>query len=74
MRGVIVVVVVVVVYDDTYYWVYLSFDHPFQVNYKARQFILLQSATAFLLQRATSVITKCDRHYKAARQNQRLLR
>ena len=59
MKGVIVVVVVV--YDDTYYWVYLSFDHPFQVYYKVRQFILLQSTTAFLLQRATSVITKCDR-------------
>ena len=74
MRGVIVVVVVVVVvYDDTYYWVYLSFDHPFQVYYKARQFILLQSVTAVLLQRATSVITKCDRHYKV-RQNKRLQR
>ena len=59
VRGVIVVVVVV--YDDTYYWVYLSFDHQIQVDYKARQFILLQSATAFLLQRVTSVITKCDR-------------
>ena len=29
--------------------------------FKMRQLILLQSATAFLLQRATSVITKCDR-------------
>ena len=26
--------------------------------------LLLQSATAFLLQSATSVITKCDRYYK----------
>ena len=59
MRGVIVVVVVV--YDDTYYWVYLSFDHPFQVYitkpdslsyYKVRQHfyykerqVLVQTAT-----------------------------
>ena len=28
---------VVVVDDDTYYWVYLSSDHPFQVFYKVRQ-------------------------------------
>ena len=32
--------------------------------YKVRQLFLLQSATAFLLQSATSVITKCDRYYK----------
>ena len=65
--------------DDTYYWVYLSSDHLFQVYYKARQVLLqsatafsitkydgllLQSATAFSLQSATSVITKCDRYYK----------
>ena len=36
--------------------------------YKVRQLILLQSATAFLLQSATSVSTKCDRSYKV-RQN-----
>ena len=29
--------------------------------------LLLQSATAFLLQSATSVITKCDRYYKVRR-------
>ena len=52
-------VVVVVVDDYTYYWVYLSSEHPFQVCYKF----------------ATSVITKCDnfiancdRYYKV-RQN-----
>ena len=42
--------------------------------YKVRQLffitkcdgLLLQSATAFLLQSATSVITKCDRYYKVS--------
>ena len=76
---IIIIVVVVVVHDDTYYWIYLSSDHLFQVYYKVRQVLLqsataffitkcdgllLQSATAFLLQSATSVITKCDRFYK----------
>ena len=42
------------------------FYHLFQVYYKVRQ-VLLQSATAFLLQSATSVITKCDRYYKVRR-------
>ena len=66
-------------FDDTDYWVYLSSDHLFQVYYKVRQVLLqsataifitkcdgllLQSATAFLLQSATSVITKCDGYYK----------
>ena len=49
-----------------------SFYHLFQVYYKVRQLflitkcdgLLLQSATAFLLQSATSVVTKCDRYYK----------
>ena len=45
------IVVVVVVDDYTYCWVYLSSDHLFQVYYKVRQ-VLLQSATAFLLQSA----------------------
>ena len=36
--------------------------------YKVRQLILLQSATAFLLQSAATVITKRDRYYKV-RQN-----
>ena len=40
---IIVVVVVVVVGNDTYYWVYLSSDHPCQVYYKVRH-ALLQSA------------------------------
>ena len=45
------VILVVVVDDDTYYWVYLSSDHPFQVYYKVRQRFyykvrqVLQSAT-----------------------------
>ena len=49
---VVVVIAVVVVGDDTYYWVYLSSDHRFQVYCKVRQLIyykvqqvLLQSAT-----------------------------
>ena len=33
---IIVVVVVVVVDDNTYHWVYLSSDYPFQVYYKMR--------------------------------------
>ena len=60
----------------------LSSDHLFQVYYKVRQVLLqsataffitkcdgllLQSATACLLQSATSVITKCDRYYKVRR-------
>ena len=73
--NIIVVVVAVVVDDDTYYRVYLSSDHPFQVYYQVRQ-VWLQSATAYLitkcygllLQSATSVMTKCDRYYKV-RQN-----
>ena len=80
MRTLIIIIVVVVVGDDdTYYWVYLSSNHLFQVYYKVRQVLLqsataffitkcdgllLQSATTFLLQSATSVITKCDRYYK----------
>ena len=54
---------------------YLSSDHPFQVDYKVPQVLLqsatvhfitkcngllLQSATAFLLQSTTSVIKMCD--------------
>ena len=42
---IIIAVVVVFVGNDTYYWVYLSIDHPFQVYCKVRQLILLQSAT-----------------------------
>ena len=41
---IIIAVVVVFVGNDTYYWVYLSIDHPFQVYCKVRQLILLQSA------------------------------
>ena len=75
-------VVVVVVDYYTYYWVYLSSEHPFQVCYKFATSVitkcdglLLQSVTACLLQCATRVITKCDnfiancdRYYKV-RQN-----
>ena len=61
---VVVVVVVVVLFDETYFWVYLSSDYQFQVYYKLRQLTLLQSATSFLLQSATSVITKFERYYK----------
>ena len=70
----VVVVVAVVVDDDTYDWAYLSSDHPFQVYYKVRQFILLQSAVVcyykvrqVLLQSAIGIkkcgnfIVKCDR-------------
>ena len=70
----VVVVVAVVVDDDTYDWSYLSSDHPFQVYYKVRQLILLQSAVVcyykvrqVLLQSAIGIkkcgnfITKCDR-------------
>ena len=56
----IIITVVAIVDDDTYCRVYMSSDHTFQVYYKVRQLILLQSATAFLLQSSTSVITKCD--------------
>ena len=47
-------------------WRYLLLG--FQVCYKVRQRILLQSATAFLLQSVTSVLTKCHSYYKV-RQN-----
>ena len=82
---IIIIVVVVVVDHDTDYWVYMSLDHLFQVYYKVRKVLLqsvtasfvtkcdgllLQSATAFLLQSATGItkcdnfITKCDSYYK----------
>ena len=56
-----VVVVVFVVGNDTYYWVYLSSDHPFQVYYKVRQLILLQTATILEYKLRFIGITKCDR-------------
>ena len=40
---IIIIVIVVVVGNDTYDWVNLSSDHPFQVYYKVRHLILLQS-------------------------------
>ena len=39
----VIIIVVVIVDNDTYYWVYLSSDHPFQVYDKVRR--VLQSAT-----------------------------
>ena len=60
--------VVVVVDDDTYYWVYLSSNHLFQVYYKVRH-VLLQSATAFFITKCDSFfITKCDKCYYKVRQ------
>ena len=65
---------------DTYYCVYLSSDHPFEVYYKVRQLILLSAIAFFykvrqvVLQSATDFtkcndsIAKCDRYYKV-RQN-----
>ena len=63
--------IVGVVDDDTYYWVCLSSDQPFQVYYKVRQ-VLLQTATAdfikmcdgLLLQSATAFLLKFDSFYK----------
>ena len=46
----------------------MSSNHTYQVYYKVRQLILLQSATAVWLQSAATVITKRDRYYKV-RQN-----
>jgi len=57
--------------NDTCYWVYLPSDHPFQVYNKVRRLILLKSATAFLLQGVTNVITMYDRYYKVRRLLQR---
>ena len=63
-----VILVVGVVDDDTYYWVNLSSEHPFQVYYKVRQRfyykvrqVLLQSATG--IAKCDNFITKCDRTY-----------
>ena len=58
---IIIIVVVVVVDNDTYYWVYLSSNHLFQVYYKVRQ-VLLQSATG--ITKCDNFITKGDRYYK----------
>ena len=59
-----IVVFVVIFDDDTYYLVYLSSEHLFQV-YTKYDGLLLQSVTAFLLQsvvllQSEIVITKCD--------------
>ena len=68
MEHIIIIVFAVIVNDDTYYWVYLSFDHLFQVYYKVRQ-ILLQSATAFFITKCDSFfITKYDKCYYKVQQ------
>ena len=68
-------VVVVVVDYYTYYWVYLSSEHPFQVCYKFATSVitkcdglLLQSVTACLLQCATRVYYKVRQFYCKLRQ------
>ena len=45
-------IAVVVVGDDTYYWVYLSSDHRFQVYCKVRQLIYYK---------VQQVLLECDR-------------
>ena len=63
----IIITVVAVVDDDTYYWVYMSSNHKFQVYYKVRQ-LLLQSATAYFITKCDSFfITKCGNCYYKAR-------
>ena len=73
-----IVVLVVIFDDDTYYWVYLSSEHLFQV-YTKYDGLLLQSVTAFLLQsvvllqseivitKCDNFISKCDRYFKERR-------
>ena len=58
---IVIIIIAVVVGNDTYYWVYLSSDHPFQVYYKVRQLILLQTATILEYKVRFIGITKCDR-------------
>ena len=41
--------------DDTYYWVYLSSDNAFQVNYKVQQ-VFLQSATAYFITKGDGLL------------------
>ena len=47
--------VVVVVDDYTYYWVYLSSEHPFQVCYKF---------AISVITKCDNFIANCDRYYK----------
>ena len=55
-----IITVVAVVDDDTYYRVYMSSNHTFQVYYKVRQ-LLLQSTTTYFITKCDSFfITKCD--------------
>ena len=58
---IVIIIIAVVVGNDTYYWVCLSSDHPFQVYYKVRQLILLQTATILEYKVRFIGITKCDR-------------
>ena len=67
-----VVVVVVADADAYYYWPYLFSHHLFQVYYKVRQHILLQSpglsvytkCDSFFIIKCDNFIAKCDRYYK----------
>ena len=68
----IINVVVVADADAYYYWPYLS-PHPlFQVYYKVRQHILLQSPgwsvitkrDSFFIIKCDNFVAKCDRYYK----------
>ena len=61
--------------DDTYYWVYLSSDHAFQVHCKVQQ-VFLQSATAYSITKGDSLLfqsatafffTKCDKCFYKVR-------
>ena len=61
-------VVVVVVDDYTYYWVYLSSEHPFQVCYKFATSVITK-CDGLLLQSVTACfITMCDKYYYKVRQ------
>ena len=69
---IIINVVVVADADAYYYWPYLSSHHLFQVYYKVRQHILLQSpgwsvitkCDSFFIIKCDNFIAKCDRYYK----------
>ena len=62
-------IVVVVVGGDTYYWVNLSSDHPFQVYFKVRQLnILLQIAMVCYYKVRQLFTTKCDECYYKVQQ------
>ena len=45
--------------DDTYYWFYLSSDHPFQVYYKVREVLQSTTLQLYRLFERTLVHTLC---------------